>query len=205
MIKIRKILIFSLIFILANFTSTYSQTKDEQPFETSKLKEMVLSTLRRMEPPITDIYYYEIYKWTLCSHKIKAIRYVGDENWQIVSLASFKGYFREMFVGKDRCYLHWRFNEKEGRLSLIETELAAMEGSQPMYSRTQVISNVGMHLSDMYYDNAKLNWHDTAHWKLTYIGAGIWEVRVIITNAVGLWHFHEESKKVEFCGRIGPR
>jgi hypothetical protein len=39
---------------------------------------------------------------------------------------------------------------------------------------------------------------------LNYLGDGKWEVRVVITNAVGLWHVDEESEVVQFQGRLGP-
>lgn len=181
-----------------------SEASDESTYTSAQVRAIVIQALHGMKPPIADIYYYNLYQWELASHKVQNICYVGDGRWEVVSHAAFDGYHKGLSVGRDTCALHWQFHETSGNVELVRNELLPPEGKPAVFSRSEVIAIVGKHMSDMYYDHAPLNWHDTAHFKLNYLGDGKWEVRVVITNAVGLWHFHENDRVVEFRGRLGP-
>ena len=165
---------------------------------------MIIQALHGVQPPIADIYYYNLYQWELVSHEILDVFYVGNGKWEGVSHASFDGYHKGFSVGRDTCVLGWEFNETSGMAEIVRNELLSPEGAPAAFSRSEVIAFVGKHTSDMYYDHAPLNWHDTAHYKLNYRGDGRWEVRVVITNAVGLWYFNENGRVVEFIERLGP-
>ncbi len=185
-------------------TPTPTQTSDTPSYNSDEVGAIITQELKDITPPINEIYYYRLYQWELASHQIQDIKYVGDGKWEVLSHASFDGYHKGFSVGRDSCTLRWHFYEEDGAVELVENELLPPEGAPPTFSRAEVIAAVGKHKSDIYYDGAGLNWHDTSHWKLTYLGDGKWEVRIVITNAVGLWHFNEESETVQFVGRLGP-
>ena len=173
-------------------------------YSPDQVKSLVFERLRDMKPPITEIYYYDLYKWKLVSHHILNASYGGSGRWEVLSHASFDGYHKGLSVGRDGCALRWHFDERTGSLELVENNLLSPEGTPASSSRSEVIHIVAKHLSDMHYDNAPLNYHDTAHFKLNYLGYGKWEVRVVITNAVGLWVFDERNQDIQFLGRLGP-
>jgi hypothetical protein len=195
------------ILFLASMSCTTpksSQTDGQSAYTSDQVRAIILQALGSMKPPIADIYYYNLYKWELVSHKIQNVDYLGNGKWKVLSHALFNGYHKGLSVGRDTCALGWHFDEADGTVALTRNELRPPQGRRPTLSRPEVIAIVAKHLSDMYYDHAPLNWHDTAHFKLNYLGDGKWEVRVVITNAVGLWHVDEESEVVQFQGRLGP-
>ena len=114
------------------------------------------------------------------------------------------GFHRGRFVGTDRCSLCWHFYEQTGVVELVASELTLPDGAPPTFTRGEVMEAVAAHIFDIYYDQAPLNWHDASHWKLNYLGDGKWEVRAIISNAVGVWLFDEKSQEVQFVERLGP-
>ena len=173
-------------------------------YSPDQVKKVVSEKLMEMKPPITEIYYYDLYKWKLVSHTILNVSHGGSGRWEVLSHVSFDGYHKGLSVGRDSCALRWHFDERTGSLELVENNLLAPQGAPATYSRSEVIDIVAKHLSDMHYDNAPLNYHDTAHFKLNYLGHGKWEVRVVITNAVGLWIFDERNQDVQFRERLGP-
>jgi hypothetical protein len=181
-----------------------SEASDEPTYTSAQVRAIIIQALHAMKPPIADIYYYDLYQWELTSHEVQDIRYIGNREWEVVSHAFFDGYHKGLSVGRDICSLRWQFRETSGKVELLGNELLPPEGAPAVFSWSQVIAIVAKHMSDMYSDHAPLNWHDTAHYKLNYLGDGRWEVRVVITNAVGLWHFDENSRVVEFQGRLGP-
>jgi hypothetical protein len=185
-------------------TLTSAQTGDRPTYSSDQVRAIIVQELKRMDPPIAEIYYYKLYKWELASHQIRDINYIGNGKWEVSSHAWFDGTHKGFSVGTDSCALRWHFYEQEGTVELVQNELLPPQGAPATFSRPEVIALVAKHLSDIYYDHAGLNWHDTAHWKLTYLGNGTWEVRVVITNAVGLWHLYEKNQAVQFQGRLGP-
>jgi hypothetical protein len=180
------------------------EADDEPTYTRAQVRVLVTQALHVLKPPIADIYYYNLYRWELVSHEFQDIHYVGNGEWEVLSHASFDGYHKGFSVGRDTCALHWKFDERSGQVELARRELLPPRGRPAACSRSEVIAIVSKHISDMYRDHAPLNWHDTAHYKLNYQGDGRWEVRIVITNAVGLWRFYEDRCVVEFLGRLGP-
>lgn len=181
-----------------------TQTDGGPSYSPEEVQTTITQKLVNMRPPIADIYYYGMYQWQLTSHEFKEIRYVGDGEWEVISHATFNGFHRGRSVGTDRCVLRWNFKERTRAVELVGNELLQPDGPPPTFSRAEVMDIVGDHISDIYYDNPPLNWHDASHWKLNYLGNGKWEVRLVITNAVGLWTFDEQSETVRFVERLGP-
>jgi hypothetical protein len=181
-----------------------ARATDQPDYSSEEVGAIITQELKNIEPPITEIYYYNRYQWELTSHQIRDTRYIDDGKWEVSSQASFDGYHKGFSVGIESLTLNWHFYEKDGTVELIEKELLHPEGAPPTFSRTEVTAIMRDHISDIFYGDAKLNFHDTSHWKLKYLGDGKWEVRLVITNAVGVWHLYEDSETVEFLGRLGP-
>jgi hypothetical protein len=200
------ILTVVLVLILGSVSCTAltcSQASDKPSYNSDEVRAIITQELKDITPPINEIYYYRLYQWELASHQILDIKYVGDGKWEVFSHASFDGYHKGFSVGSNSCALRWHFYEEDGTVKLVENELLLPEGAPPTFSRAEVVAIVGKHMSDMFYGDARLNFHDTSHWKLDYLGDGKWEVRLVIMNAVGLWHLDEKTETVQFLGRLG--
>jgi hypothetical protein len=201
------ILILIIISLLSTVSCTASRANKavrEPAFNAQEVESIVLQELVDMSPPIADISYYRRYQWQLISNETREISYNGNGQWDVLSIATFDGFNKGLSVGTNRCALCWHFDEVTGTIELVDNELFLPEGTPPALSHAEVVEIVAENIYDIYSGDPKLNWHDSSHWKADYLGDNQWEVRLIITNAVGVWQFDEKTSAVEFVERLGP-